>query len=783
MRSTNVSVQYRPVRIGFLVRQGSVEDIVKAAGLNTLLWGGICNPLIPVGKDTIVSAEQLIDLFAVDVLFAVSDSAEILELIKKYPFLRDPGHYSKTIYYDDFSGKKSIGFLDIKGAIEYFWEKTYKHKPETFKSNFLLLKWDPNDPLSNLFSIQFGYFPVIQGIEFKHNYEHLFVRGLCADQRKISHNATLSNDFVKRHTPIQCTAAKLTGYPRGARMNQNGIYVGKSNNFNDLVCFWNLRASGICLSYFANDLAERTFSFAQSQLEVFDALPDRNPNFLGRLTIYYMSDNGDAISEIVKKFATKKTLTRHQVSEASWNGFNIQPASFSFGRERVVVDIDESDGRFEVVIKLPEKKFLTNSEKDADWQHLAVMIDSYSDLGYHGHTLNPPYLRELNEFYARKITIGPWSLRIESEGIACIEKVYDNYISLYPIPYYSLVEKLFEVIGLKIKKSQPGLLADKIIDRLNGLEGARALKIKGVRKLLQGQKANIQYVTIDGNRERQINYIKAKFVDRKGAIRVIGVSDFEKHKRLYIERRDLPELTPDQVFNFLLKKDFFRAGLEVQCSDCRLKSWLSLVQLDDKWICESCGSSNTTTLLLKDSGDWKFRKSGLFAKDNNQEGSIPVLLTLLTFQRVLNHSDLIYTSSLKVNGENIDCEIDFSILQYKSRGDIEFCIGECKNEGGLITQDDCDKLLSVYNKIESDDRMKCYMTFAKTADSFTSEELDRFKKLKEQNIRLILFTNQEMEPYFPYWKEDGDIDDDIPEKYPHSLSDFSINSVSRYLSQ
>ena len=45
---------------------------------------------------------------------------------------------------------------------------------------------------------------------------------------------------------------------------------------------------------------------------------------------------------------------------------------------------------------------------------------------------------------------------------------------------------------------------------------------------------------------------------------------------------------------------------------------------------------------------WKFRKGGLFAKDNNQEGAIPVIISLLTFNRIFHRHNLIYSTSLNL---------------------------------------------------------------------------------------------------------------------------------------
>jgi hypothetical protein len=46
MNTTRVYIKKRPVKIGFLIEEGNIDDLVKIAGINTLLWGGIYNPII-----------------------------------------------------------------------------------------------------------------------------------------------------------------------------------------------------------------------------------------------------------------------------------------------------------------------------------------------------------------------------------------------------------------------------------------------------------------------------------------------------------------------------------------------------------------------------------------------------------------------------------------------------------------------------------------------------------------------------------------------------------------
>jgi hypothetical protein len=72
---------------------------------------------------------------------------------------------------------------------------------------------------------------------------------------------------------------------------------------------------------------------------------------------------------------------------------------------------------------------------------------------------------------------------------------------------------------------------------------------------------------------------------------------------IYIEPRDTPTLTAAATFDFLLKHDFYRAGLEFKCDNCGLTNWLSLRQVDDRWICEYCGHGGITSLHVRDRGD------------------------------------------------------------------------------------------------------------------------------------------------------------------------------------
>jgi hypothetical protein len=437
----------------------------------------------------------------------------------------------------------------------------------------------------------------------------------------------------------------------------------------------------------------------------------------------------------------------------------VKPVMFCFDWDFSVGFVERENGQYTVTLPLPDKHFLVHSERSVDDQSMAVSVEPHGNFGYPDHTLSPPFVPELSEAYSRKISFDPWRIRSEEEGIGVFTRADDKTLQLHPMPNVEVIEALLNRAGLKIRASAGGRLADRLLEKLNGLEGTRVFKIRGVRHLVA-------------------NLTSQKAIGRGDATKEIwNGGQFKEHERLHIEQRDTPTLGTDSTFDFLLRKDFFRAGLELTCDHCGLESWLSLRQIDDDWICEYCGHKNTTSLHIRNRGDWRFRKSGLLAKDNNQEGAIPVLLSLLTLERVLGHDGFLRMTSVNIVEGVPKCEIDFMAVHHRG-GEIEWALGEAKSAGGSIEADDVARMKAVADKLKGVG-VKSYLVFSKTADSFSAEEIELFRIAKTEKYSVILFTNKEIEPYNPYYESDDG--DRLPNKYVHSFDEMVLNTEYRYL--
>ena len=52
MTRGTVKVKLRPIKLAFLVNPNDKESLLKAIEINTFLWGGIYNPIIPMYNPT-----------------------------------------------------------------------------------------------------------------------------------------------------------------------------------------------------------------------------------------------------------------------------------------------------------------------------------------------------------------------------------------------------------------------------------------------------------------------------------------------------------------------------------------------------------------------------------------------------------------------------------------------------------------------------------------------------------------------------------------------------------
>lgn len=780
MESVRVDICYRPLRIGWAIRAGDMDAFRTAARLSFAMWGGRFNPIVVVDRQE--EAENLVDAFRVDLILPIGDSDKVKGFVKRFPYLIRPFHHDGVFIGDGEGGARSQ-MLDIQNALVHL------HRKPEWKSvkeqGVRLYSWAADDPMADVFLMQFGDYPNPDEVGIQ--YRDFLREASEATEVKIDSAAELSAD-VFDHPSIafmsRCGLQRHYGVRR-AGWDTPGFFSGDAKNVDDLVCCWNLRAADIPMLFVDPKHLDRYGqALASWDKSMREMVSDRRHEFERRLAVWVREGNlkehtPEAMNDVLKPFAERSSMIC-PVGEGTWDGVNIGPPTMHFGRVSTLGVMSDEYGKPKVSFALNEKPFDGDS-----WFHTQHLVASVSFIGgLYGdedHTLTPPYIPELNEFYARTMHFHHDKLRSEPEQVGLVIEASDTSSFVYAMPVSALFEKVFGLGGLAAKLSGGGLIARQLIAQLGGVDGARVFKIAGVRRLLKTHGPTSAFT-----KKSALELIGGKDPDNPG-------SSFKQFESLFIEPRDRSsKLTPEDVFTYLVDKGLFRMGSELTCPNCRMSSWTALDVLKQRIVCDLCGREfDATRQLVK--GVWHYRRSGVMGAERNAQGAIPVVLTLQQFK--INMGGLfhsaIYSPSLDLEPKpDIDlpkCEVDFVWLIPESYPDkTVVIIGECKDRGakgekgkdtGTIDAEDIDHLKRVADALPRN-RFETYIVLAKLCP-FTAAEIALAKTLNDEyRRRAILLTARELEPYHIFERtkfEFPNID-----QYANSPEDLAAATVEMY---
>ena len=185
------------------------------------------------------------------------------------------------------------------------------------------------------------------------------------------------------------------------------------------------------------------------------------------------------------------------VDDILWNGLNLQPPMMHFGEVASLGVIVTEGDKLRVSFGLNDRPYASDV-----WYHTQKSVASVSfSGGLYGRddlTLEPPYIPELNEFYARAMHFPSNRLRIESERIGLVVDATDTDSFVYALPTAELFKRVFAIAGFKASVSSGGLITRQLLSQLGGLQGARVFKVPGARRLLKAYGPNVNILQKSG---------------------------------------------------------------------------------------------------------------------------------------------------------------------------------------------------------------------------------------------------------------------------------------------
>jgi len=749
MESVRVNVVYRPLRICWAIKAGDKEGFRKAVKQSNALWGGRYNPIVIVDRES--EAKSLVEAFRADLVLPIGDSDEVKAFVAKFSHLINP-FFRNDIFVGAENNTMRAQVLDLQNTLVYLRER-----PEWTvlkEKEVRLYKWAPDDPLADIFLIQLGAYPSTDEISI--DYAQLLKDATNASEFEIGIDKELPADI------LQCPS--IAYFNRHGLKRHHGIhpgwdapgfYAGDASNLDDLVTFWNLRACDIALWFVDSRHIERFQAMIPRWTEfVQEQLAFHKDAFSENVAIWWRrqtpDDSGNTDALRTSFGAGPHTVCG--VSEHSWNGLNVRAPTMHFGEAASLGVLITESGKPKISFGLNDKPYAADV-----WFHTQHLVASISISGglysNDDYTLDPPYIPELNEFYARTMHFRFNMLRIESERVGLVVDAADTDAILYALPVAALFKEVFSLAGFSAKLSSGGLITRQLITQLGGLSGAVVFKIPGVRRLIRTHGPTAAFT-------------------KNSAIQLIGSKDpenpkaaFRDHEDLYIEPRPPgKKLDAGSVFAYLVEKGLFRIGAELTCSHCQMSSWTSLEALRQKLTCEMCGREFDASRQLVDT-EWYYRRSGVLGAERNAQGAIPVTLALqqLNANLMSMFRENVYSLSLDLiprEGNSLPaCEVDFAWLITRPYPDKTIIIlAECKDrgqkstkngDGGTIDRKDIQNLKAVADSFPRD-RFETFVLLAKLCP-FTPHEIELAKLLNDKyKRRAILLTDRELEPYRLY---------------------------------
>jgi hypothetical protein len=698
--------------------------------LSHCLWGGRFNPVIIVDNESF--ARHLIELFHVDALFPIGDAERCREFSKSIKHLPWP-EYHGDLFEERGKTRESI-LLDLYHPVRQFHEEFVKDK-STPTHHITLHRWSDADPYAGVFEAMLGNYPDPSESSFK--YRQFVSKYTAGKEEEIATGGALPVSIVRALTPNELTTFELKP-ELGAENYGSGFYVAEADSFAHLVEFWNLRAAGVNLLFFDPRFIERL----DPVIEVFEQSVRTEPPHpkwgVKHLQLWLKSELHDAEHKRFKVPLLIREVTETTWDDRNWKGLKVNPPVMYFSENETVAQVSEAEQGPIVTLQFTGKPGYNEHPYSAQ-NLVATLTPTLHFSPDDRFVFKVPNIPELNEYFGRKHHINWDKTRAEKAGLGVITTLGTDHVTLWGMERFALAEKLFQQFGMVAELRKPGLVCEQLVRQMGGIQGCRVFKVKGVRKLIEEFKPVQSF-------ERSAAMGLIRNVDP-----ATGKADFTAYENLYIERRDSGCLKPDDVFSYLLKQGVFRVGIELECTSCKLEFWRALDEVKTLVTCDYCGREFNVAPQLKGE-KWAFRPSGLFGRDDHQEGGVPVALTLQQLDTAL-HGEMIFwlpaMNLTPITAPIETCETDFVLLHQDFHGRVELVIGECKMNKE-ITEDDVRHLAKVADAFPPD-RFDVFIVFAKAGKPFTTEEIERCRTANSNTRRrAIMLSARELEPYFVY---------------------------------
>lgn len=741
MANIRIDLRLRPIRFAFLVKPDDAKSIFEIFRINTCLWGGMFNPIIPYFKRLptwwerkgyrLENAKQIIngyfDFFEPDVIVEAEKG-----LAEGYGF--DPKRVlqlNDILQADAEWGRDKYG-QSVNDLYGYLYKKEFQFQ-RRHKHNIIhvMAKEKIFEPFV---ACNFGSFPNQRNLNyFERNYKDAF------NPKLIELDA---GDLLKLYRSGYSSTLRVGRSEISVDYHEHGaptLFIMDAQETRDLIDFWNLRAVHRNVVAIPLQWIKELSPFCKEFiLDNHRPLP-RNQNgvMIQPISMFSRSIQENDIEEIHNAYLR---VTREGANclqkwyppiwrESPEMVFRtVRPTLEAASRvSEIPTDSDKPRINFDPIFP----KFSEEFRNDFCCANVVKFRD-----GSYTNQIAEHFPCDYKAPSFPNFRLGRGHLLPTNEGLVFFPKFRNVPERWELIDGTTAINTWFKENKITAVLSDAGRATQQIIQTLGGFLRVGSLAYKNIVKLLNG-------------------------MSRKPVTRSAHFKEFQNK----INEAIKDNIWRNKNFETLVEHRAVELGLELKCSKCGSWSWYSLKQLGYVLTCELC--LRQFDFPIVNPGDsrhskWAYRVIGPFALPDYARGGYAASLAIRFFANVIGESwnhRVTWSPGQELNfASGKKSEVDFVIWNQRKQSmgtnyPTEVVFGEAKSFGAdVFKQDDIDKMKLLAKSFPGSILVCATM---KEAEELSKSEIIRLRKLAEwgrkydmENKRsrapLILLTGTEL---------------------------------------
>lgn len=717
MTSIAVTSRLRPIRFGFLVRPDDPARLLKIFQINTCLWGGQFNPIIPFFKRVpqwwerkgirFDNPKQIIngylDFFEPDILVEANkgladglgiDPERVLQL-------------SDVLRKSDERQRESYG-LDVMDLYQQMYREEFqfvRRHPHRIK----LIK-AKDKAFATFVACVFGAFPSQKSLSyFSKAYEDAF------DPKRVDLDGEALDKLYRSGfaSPLRMAHAKL-------EIDYNNrddpvLFIMDAKEPRDLIDFWNYRAIQRDVLPVPVQWLPMLSGYCKKFIEQnYRPLPGNTHGVMIRPTSMFSRSIPE--KEIENLFRAHLSVDKPGANTIqTWYPPIWRPSSeIVVHRSRPTIEHANKSASFPLNVDKPDVTFEPPSPDFAakyGGTHRWAQVTSLRDWS-RTDRIATVYPTEFRTQCVGRLALGGDPFFYTTEGFVSFGQ-YKSHSVHWSLEDGATAHKhWFEQRKIATRLSESGRATQQIIQTLGGFWGVSSLAYKDIILLLDS-------------------------MARRPILRSAHQLEFKQK----VQNATGQSLRGDRTFQTLVERRAVELGYELKCPKCGGWSWYPIAQLRNSVTCDLCLRQSDFPVMEPSNSKharWAYRVIGPFALPDYARGGYATTLALRLFSEVLSHGDRSETTwsagheLTMPDGSKV--EADFVLWYQRKRmfgtnHPTEIVFGEAKSFGkDVFTDQDIARMKRLAEMFPG-----AILVFAtmKNADELSKGEVERLRKLAQ----------------------------------------------------